>query len=192
MLTATLELPYNILLLVPQNLSSEVPADMTRLIEIDHEDTILSTFILFVQTAQAMLKYIDTALYRKTRLSISQLIILKALAINSVGMMPSEIARWTSTERHNITALVSRMKRDGLVTTERNSNDKRLVNIKLTNKGREISNQAMLVAQEIVDQVMLSITEGDAALLKEKLRMLRQNAYHGLEHVTKHSQLQPE
>jgi len=165
---------------------------MTRLIEIDHENNILSTFILLVQTAQAMLKYIDTALYRETRLSISQLIILKALAINSVGMMPSEIARWTSTERHNITALVSRMKRDGLVTTERNSNDKRLVNIKLTNKGREVSNQAMLVAQEIVDKVMLSITEGDAALLKEKLRILRQNAYNSLEHVTKHSQLQSE
>lgn len=165
---------------------------MIRLIEVDHENTRLSTFILFVQTAQAVLKYIDAHLYRKTHLSISKLIVLQALSSTSVGMMPSEIARWTSTERHNITALVSRMKRDGLVTSERNSNDKRLVNIKLTNKGREASNQAMLVAKEIVDQVMLSITEGDAALLKEKLRTLRQNAYHGLEHVTKHSQLQPE
>ena len=160
---------------------------MIRLIEIDHEDAILSTFMLFVQTAQAVLKYIDASLYRKTRLSVSKLIVLKALASTSVGMMPSELARWTSTERHNITALVSRMKRDGLVTTERNSNDKRLVNIKLTNKGREARNQAILVAKEIVDEMMLSITEGDAALLKEKLRTLRQNAYHGLEHITKHS-----
>ena len=160
---------------------------MTRLIEIDHEDTILSTFILFVQTAQVTLKYIDTSLYRKTRLSISKLIVMQALANTSVGMMPSEIARWTNTERHNITTLVSRMKRDGLVTTERNSNDKRLVNIKLTNKGREAYNLAMLVAQEIVDHVMLSITEADAALFEEKLRILRQNAHHGLEHITKHS-----
>ena len=160
---------------------------MIRLIEIDHEDTILSTFMLFVQTAQAVLKYIDASLYRKTRLSVSKLIVLKALASTSVGMMPSELARWTSTERHNITALVSRMKRDGLVTTERNSNDKRLVNIKLTNKGREARNQAILVAKEIVDEMMLSIAEGDVALLKEKLRTLRQNAYHGLEHITKHS-----
>ena len=160
---------------------------MIRLIEIDHEDTILGTFMLFVQTAQAVLKYIDASLYRKTRLSISKLIVLKALASTSVGMMPSELARWTGTERHNITALVSRMKRDGLVTTERNSNDKRLVNIKLTNKGREARNQAILVAKEIVDEMMLSIAEGDVALLKEKLRTLRQNAYHGLEHITKHS-----
>jgi DNA-binding MarR family transcriptional regulator len=160
---------------------------MTRLIEIDHEDTILSTFMLFVQTAQAVLKYIDASLYKKTRLSISKLVVLKALASSSAGMMPSELANWTSTERHNITTLLSRMKRDGLVTTERNSNDKRLVNIKLTNKGREVRNQAILVAREIVDEIMLSINEGDAALFKEKLRSLRQNAYHGLEHITKHS-----
>jgi len=160
---------------------------MDRLIEVDHEDTLLSAFILFVQTAQAVLKYADSYLYRKTRLSVSKLIILQALASSSRAMTPSEIAKWTNTERHNITALVGRMKQDGLVTAERNSSDKRLVNIKLTDKGREVLGQAMPVAREIVDQVMLSITEGDTALLKEKLRILRQNAHYGLEHIAKSS-----
>jgi DNA-binding MarR family transcriptional regulator len=154
---------------------------MASLIEIDHEDAILSTYMLFVQTAQVVLKYTDAYLYRKTRLSISKLIVLKALAVNIEGMMPSEIAEWTSTERHNITALVSRMKQEGLVTAERNKSNKRFVNIKLTDKGREVLGQAMPVAEEVVNQVMLSITEGDAALLKEKLTILRQNAHHGLE-----------
>jgi len=147
----------------------------------------LSTFILFVQTAQAVLKYTDAHLYRKTRLSVSKLIVLQALD-SSGAMMPSEIAKWTNTERHNITALVNRMKQDGLVTAERNSNNKRLVNIKLTDKGREVLSQAMPVAQEVVNQVMLSTTEGDAALLKEKLTILRQNAHYGLEDLAKHSQ----
>jgi len=154
---------------------------MNRLIEIDLGDVLLSTFMLFVQTAQAVLKYTDAYLYRKTRLSVSKLIVLKALASNSEGMMPSKIAEWTSTERNNITALVNRMKQEGLVTAERNGNDKRLVNIKLTEKGREVLGQAIPVAQEVVKQVMLSITEGDAALLKEKLGILRQNAHDGLE-----------
>jgi len=157
---------------------------MERLIEVDLEDVVLSTFMLFVQTAQVVLKYTDAYLYRKMRLSVSKLIVLKALASNSEGMMPSQIAEWTSTERHNITALVHRMKQEGLVTAERNSRDRRLVNIKLTDKGREVLGQAMPVAQEVVDQVMLSITEGDAALLKEKLTILRKNAHHGLEDST--------
>lgn len=154
--------------------------NMGRLIEINHEDETLSTFILFVQTAQAVLKYADAYLYRKTRLSVSKLVVLKALD-TSGAMMPSKIAEWTATERHNITALTNRMKRDGLVTSERNSSNKRLVNIKLTDKGRETLNKAIPVAQEVVNQVMLSTTEGDAALLKEKLAILRKNAHYGLE-----------
>jgi DNA-binding MarR family transcriptional regulator len=155
--------------------------DMGRLIEVDLEDVVLSTFMLFVQTAQLVLKYTDAYLYRKTRLSVSKLIVLKALAINSEGMMPSQIAEWTGTERHNITALVQRMKQEELLTAERNSRDRRLVNIKLTDKGRRVLGQAMPVAQEVVDQVMLSITKDDTALLKEKLQILRQNAHRGLE-----------
>ena len=96
-------------------------------------------------------------------------------------MRPSELARWTSTERHNITALISRMKKEGPVTAERDSSSKRFVNINLTEKGREVLGHAMPVAKEVVDQVMLSITDGDAALLEEKLKILWQNAYYGLE-----------
>jgi len=159
-----------------------------RLIDVSHDDTIVRTFILFVQTARAVLRYTDADLYRKARLSTIKLIALRALASNDGTMTPSEIAEWTQTERHNITALIGRMRQDGLVTAERNSSDKRLVNITLTDKGREALNRTMPVAKEIVDQVMLSIDEGDAALLEKHLRTLRQNAYDGLGNVAKHSQ----
>ncbi len=159
---------------------------------VDHDEAVLRTFILFVQTARSVMKYADAQLYGKARLSIIKLIVLRVLASSNGVMTPSEVAEWTQTERHNITALVDRMRRDGLVTTERNSSDKRLVNITLTDKGREALNRAMPVAKEIVDQVMLSIDEGDAALLEKHLRTLRQNAHYGLEHVAKRSQPQLE
>ena len=162
------------------------------MIDIDHEDNILRAFILYIQTGQAVLKYADAHLYRKARLSTIKLIVLQALAGNNGVMSPSEIAEWTQTERHNITALVGRMRQDGLVITERNSRDKRVVNIKLTDKGREVVMQAMPVAREIVDNVMSSITERDAALLEKRLRVLRQNAHNGLEHLAKCAQPQPD
>jgi DNA-binding MarR family transcriptional regulator len=59
------------------------------------------------------------------------------------------------------------------------------VNVTLTDKGWETLNRAMPVAEEIVDQVMSSIDEGDAALLEKHLRTLRQNAHQGLEHIAK-------
>ena len=157
------------------------------MIDVDHEDAILRSFILLVQTAYAILKYADAHLYRKARLSISKLIVMRALATNKGVMTPSELAKWTQTERHNVTTLIERMKRDGLIRTERNPRDRRFVNVSLTDKGREVLMQAMLVAREIVDQVMSSIGKDDALLLEKSLRKLRQNAHQGLEYVTKRS-----
>ena len=152
---------------------------------VDHEDAVLRSFILFVQTAQSVLKYVNAHLYRTTRLSIIKLIMLRVLANKNGVMTPTELADWTQTERHNITTLVHRMRRDGLVTTERDSNDKRSVNIILTEKGREALSQAMPVAREIVDYMMTSFIEADTALFERTLGVLRQNAHHGLEHFAK-------
>ena len=161
-----------------------------RLIDVNHDDTILRTFTLFVQTARSVLKYADSRLYRKARLSVVKLIALRVLASNNRAMTPSELAEWTQTEPHNITTLINRMKQDGLVTAERNTSDKRLVNITLTDKGREALNRTMPVAKEIVDRVMLSIDEGDVALLEKYLQTLRQNAHQGLEHLARGSRPQ--
>ncbi|GAH91782.1 unnamed protein product, partial [marine sediment metagenome] len=79
------------------------------------------------------------------------------------------------------------MKRDGLIRTERNPRNRRFVNVLLTDKGREVLMHAMLIAREIVDQVMSSINEDDALLLEKTLRALRQNAHQGLECVAKRS-----
>ena len=162
------------------------------MIDVYHEDAVLRTFILFVQSAQAVLKYADAHLYRKARLSVVKLIVLQVLDSRGGVMTPSEIAEWTQTERHNITALVNRMKKDGLVTAERNSIDKRFVNITLTGKGREVLRQAMPVAREIVKKVMTSIAERDAALLEKLLKVLRENAHDGLEDLTNRSRRQTE
>jgi DNA-binding MarR family transcriptional regulator len=159
-----------------------------RIIDIVSDDTILRTFVLFIQTARAVQKYADTYLYTKARFSVVKLIVLQALAINNGVMKPSEIAEWTQTERHNITALVDRLRREGLIKIERKTSDKRTVNIIMTEKGREILSQVMPVAQEVIDQVMLSIAEGDAVLLEKLLKVLRQNAVRGLEQLAKRSQ----
>ena len=163
-----------------------------QIVDVEIEDDVLRTFILFVQTARQVLKYADSHLYREASLSVVKLITLRALASNNGVMTPSELAKWTQTERHNITALVNRMGRDGLVIAERNSSDKRVVNITLTDQGREVLSQAMPEARKVVNQVMASITESDAIPLEKMLRVLRQNAHDGLEHVAERSQLQPE
>jgi len=126
-----------------------------------------------------VLKYADAHLYRRAGLSTIKFIVMQVLASNGGSMIP------------NITTLVERMKGDGLVTTERSSGDKRFVNVMLTDKGRKVLKENMITAQEIINQAMLSISEGDALLLEQSLQVLRENADNGLEEATKLSQTHP-
>ncbi len=165
---------------------------LNKLIDVSHEDIILRTFILFVQSAHTVLKYADAQFYRQTGLSAIKFIVLRGLAFHGGSMKPSEIAEWTYRERHNITTLVDRLKKGGLVKTAHDNADKRLLSVVLTEKGRGTLNKAIPVAREIVNQVMSSISKGDAALLEKQLTVLRQNAHHGLRDIVRRSQPKPE
>ena len=65
------------------------------------------------------------------------------------------------------------------------------MNIKLTDKGREVLSQAMPVPKEVVNQVMISITEGKAVMFKENLTILRKNAHYRLEDLAGRAESQP-
>ena len=157
-----------------------------KLIDVGHDDIILRTFILFVQTADTVLKYADTYFYRKSHLSVIKFMALRILAANGGTMTPSEIAEWTFRERNNITTLINRLEQDGLVRAERNKRDKRFINVTLTTKGLKLLKQTIPVATEIINKVMLSVSEGDAITLEKSLRVLRKNAHDSLEHLAKH------
>ena len=161
-------------------------------IDVTLDDVTLRTFIMFVQTAHIVLKYADAHFYRKTGLSAIKFIVLNALAVNGGSMRPSEIAQWTYRERHNITTLVDRLKRDELVKTNRNRKDRRVVTVTLTDKGQQVLSEATPVSWKIVKEVMTSFSEDDAALLEKQLKVLRQNAHNGSEDIARHSHPKPE
>ncbi|MFC2062549.1 MarR family winged helix-turn-helix transcriptional regulator [Chloroflexota bacterium] len=77
------------------------------------------------------------------------------------------------------------MKKEDLVLTEPSDRDKRSIKVILTDEGREILNRAMPVARDIIEQIMSSFTEPDAQKLSQMLEVLRGNAYHGLEDITR-------
>lgn len=162
------------------------------MIEVKHQDPILRTFILFTQTADAVLKYADAYLFRKAGLSVIKLVVMQILVVNGGTMEPSKIAEWTTRERHNITTLVERMQRDRLVKAERSERDRRFKNITITDKGRKLLKKATPVARKIVNQVMSSLNEEDVVLLEKSLAVLRQNAGYGLEQIARRSKNKPD
>ncbi|MFC1929785.1 MarR family winged helix-turn-helix transcriptional regulator [Chloroflexota bacterium] len=134
-----------------------------------------------------MSKYMDTYFYKKSPLSFTKFLTLRILASKNGVMTQTQIAQWTQTELHNITTLVARLKKDGLVNTERSDIDKRNVNVFLTDKGRMVLNQATPVAKEFIDQIMSSFTETNALKLTQMIEILRDNAYDGLESISRDS-----
>jgi len=154
------------------------------LIDVDHEDSILRTFIVFKQASDAVMKYANTHFYRENSLSTIKFMVLQMLSVNGGTMSPSEIAEWTSRERHNITTLIHRLERDELVRIEHNDKDKRFKKVVLTDRGRSVLTETVPTAREIINQTMSSISESDVALLERLLKTVRQNAHDGLKRVT--------
>jgi DNA-binding MarR family transcriptional regulator len=155
------------------------------MVKIKHESNIIRSYMRFVFVAHMVNKYSDAHFYKKARLSSIKFTVLGALAANGGTMRPSDIAIWVNRERHNITTLIDRLSRDGLVKTKHDTKDRRSINITITRKGRKVLDEAKSVAKEIVNQVMSSISEEDATKLEKLVGALEQNTERGIEHDAK-------
>jgi DNA-binding MarR family transcriptional regulator len=155
---------------------------MKDLIEIEEEDRILTTFVLFTQTARVAAKYQDAYMKKKTGLSDVKFMVLMAFYYNpTAAVTASQIAQWTDTAPHNVTTLIRRMQQEGLLRTRRDKKDKRTLNIMITEKGRTTLKESMAPAQKVIDRLMSSITAEDALSLEKVLKVIRLNAYEGIE-----------
>ena len=150
------------------------------MIDIELENNKLRTFMMFALAARETMKYSDNYLFRAAGTSLIRFIVLKALSMSEGGLKPTELADWTQTERHNITTLIDRMTREGLITVRKNPHDKRSVIVNLTDKGRELLETSTPVAGAVVDQMMSSINEKDTAYMEKIMRVIRRNAHQGL------------
>jgi DNA-binding MarR family transcriptional regulator len=156
--------------------------------DVKKNKSILDTFMLFVQTSRIVAKYTDAFLYRQAHLSPVKLIVLKALDKSNGTMTPSEIAKWTQTERHNITTLVRRMIKDGLITAERSKTNRKFVNVTITDTGRKVLAETLPIAQEAVDRVMASISDSSASEMAKNLQVMKQNSDDAFNEITGHAE----
>lgn len=148
---------------------------MLKLIPINYKDPIIRTFMELTQVAGAMLKYIDTRFYQEIRLSLIKYMVLQALSIKGGSAKHTELAAWTNTKKHNITALVDRMKAEAMVTTEWSKTDRRVNNVVITDKGRQVYEKAVPVGRKIIRELMRDVTKTDALELERLLDIVKEN-----------------
>ena len=148
---------------------------MRKEIEAYHADPVVETFMFFVQTAREVAAYSDSRFFKVSRLSTVKYIALKALVRNDGLLSHTALADWTGTKRHNITTLVKRMEKEGLVNTESSAEDKRFKLVRLTDKGCDLFSQATIVAYDLINEVMSGIGKEEAVQLENRLKVLRRN-----------------
>ena len=148
---------------------------MGNLIKANHEDSELRTYQLFIEIAQLANKYSDKKLRLHNHLRTATYIALKSLLNNDGVMSHTKLAELTSTRKHNITGLVDRMKKEGLVTTEQSLKDRRLVPITITDKGSKLFDEATPTYQDIMQKTMNGITGSKALELEKLLKVMKSN-----------------
>lgn len=85
-------------------------------------------------------------LARQTRLSTSQLLVLELLADESERTVGS-IAERVGLAQATVTSMIDRLEERGLVSRKRSDNDRRQVNVTLTEAGRALQSQAPTALQ---------------------------------------------
>jgi len=131
--------------------------------------------VAFVETAQMVLRQADSHLHRAADLSVIQFVVLSGLSSKGGSMTATEIARLTGTGPNNITMVLSRMRRKGLITTNRSRPDRRFLRVQLTDEGKAVLSGAMTAAWEFVNATMDSLTETDMTSMEKVLATIGRN-----------------
>jgi len=139
------------------------------------EDPEFRIYKMFMEIAQATNKYSDRRLRQSNHLKTATYVALQGLITNEGVMSHTKLAEWTNTRKHNITGLVDRMRKEGLVTTEQSLKDRRLVPITITKKGRKLFDAASLTYQDIMKKIMHNVVGDKVLQLEIVLKVMKSN-----------------
>jgi DNA-binding MarR family transcriptional regulator len=108
-------------------------------------------------------------LFRPYGLTPSQYNILRILRGEGVSLPILEIANRTITVVPGITGLIDRLEKQGLVNRERCAEDRRVIYVALTAKGRKTLSALDEPLEELHEKLIGQLTKGE---LKELIRLL--------------------
>jgi DNA-binding MarR family transcriptional regulator len=127
-------------------------------------DQILEAIIYLYTESRRITK----ELARRAELTGPQLTVVKML--ESVGDLSlSDLSDRIRAQNSTVTGIVDRMEREGLVVRARSTEDKRVVNIRLTEKGERIAREIPVEPMEIFRGALAELTATEA---RDLLRIL--------------------
>jgi DNA-binding MarR family transcriptional regulator len=139
----------------PTPIAPELKSDVDQVLEA----------ILYLYTES---RRITKELARRADLTGPQLTVVKLL--EQIGDLSlSELSERIRAQNSTVTGIIDRMEREGLVTRERSKEDRRVVYIRLTTKGRELAREIPVEPMEIFRSALESLS---AQEMRDLLRIM--------------------
>ncbi|OWW20973.1 MarR family winged helix-turn-helix transcriptional regulator [Noviherbaspirillum denitrificans] len=88
----------------------------------------------------------------------------------------AELARSSMTDTGAMTRMLDRLEEKGFVQRSRSSTDRRIVEVSLTDKGRQLADRMREVAVDTLNHLLRDFTPADVAQFKSFLRRMINNA----------------
>ncbi|WP_420601598.1 MarR family winged helix-turn-helix transcriptional regulator [Flagellimonas sp.] len=123
-----------------------------------------------------LLKREMTAALSKNKINVTpeQWAILNRLSENS-GLSQKEVARRTFKDNANITRILDKLEKKGLVKRQMDSNDRRVWKIHITNEGKTIRDNIEPLAKEILKKATKGIDSKDVDSFNATAKKMLEN-----------------
>ena len=128
---------------------------------------------MLYQARDAILKARNKELY-KYDLSFMKAGLLFAIEASGGKSSGTELSKWMFREPHTISGLVGRLLRNGLVTRAKVPGKKNMMEITLTEKGKEVYEQSLKM--ESIHEILSCLSEEERKQLYATLHKLRDKA----------------
>ena len=127
-------------------------------------DSIVETIIYLYTESRRLTK----GLASQFGLTGPQLTVIKLLETFQ-DLSLSSLSERIRAQNSTVTGIIDRMEREGLVRRERSTVDRRVVHIRLSEKGQKLARQIQVEPMEIFRDAMASLTQAD---LRDLLRIM--------------------
>jgi DNA-binding MarR family transcriptional regulator len=127
-------------------------------------DSIVETIIYLYTESRRLTK----GMAREVGLTGPQLTVIKLLETFE-NLSLSSLSERIRAQNSTVTGIIDRMEREGLVRRERSTTDRRVVHIRLSDKGQKLARQIQVEPMEIFRDALMSLTQAD---LRDLLRIM--------------------
>lgn len=129
----------------------------------------LRLWISLLRASRSIESEIRDRLRRKFDVTLPRFDVMAALWRKPDGMMMSEVSRYLMVSNGNVTGIVDRLVKDGLVQRSQRDGDRRSWIISLTNTGTETFETMASAHEEWISELLCEYNSADADMIQSSL-----------------------